>query len=47
MFNKVIVIGGSMVGKFVVKVLLIFFKEVIIIEVGERWDGKFLRKRVL
>ncbi|KLA35270.1 FAD-dependent oxidoreductase [Bacillus cereus] len=46
MFNKAIVIGGSMAGKFAAKALSTFFKEVIIIEAGERWDGKSSRKRV-
>ncbi|PYE95146.1 FAD-dependent monooxygenase [Bacillus sp. 196mf] len=46
MFNKAIVIGGSMAGKFAAKALSIFFKEVIILEVGEKWDGKASRKRV-
>ncbi|MGA4462652.1 FAD-dependent oxidoreductase [Bacillus bombysepticus] len=46
MFNKAIVIGGSMAGKFAAKALSTSFKEVIIIEAGERWDGKSLRKRV-
>ncbi|MCU5667649.1 FAD-dependent oxidoreductase [Bacillus cereus] len=46
MFNKAIVIGGSMAGKFAAKVLSTSFKEVIIIEAGERWDGKSSRKRV-
>ena len=44
MFNKAIVIGGSMAGKFAAKALSTSFKEVIIIEAGERWDGKSLRK---
>ncbi|MDP1456304.1 glutamate synthase [Bacillus wiedmannii] len=42
MFNKAIVIGGSIAGK----ALSSTFKEVIIIEAGERWDGKSSRKRV-
>ena len=46
MFNKAIVIGGSMAGKFAAKALSTSFKEVIIIEAGERWDGKSSRKRV-
>ncbi|MEB9416294.1 FAD-dependent monooxygenase [Bacillus cereus] len=46
MFNKAIVIGESMAGKFAAKALSTSFKEVIIIEAGERWDGKSLRKRV-
>ncbi|MED2511280.1 glutamate synthase, partial [Bacillus thuringiensis] len=46
MFNKAIVIGGSMAGKFAAKALSTFFKEVIILEVGEKWDGKASRKRV-
>ena len=33
-------------GKLAAKALSTSFKEVIIIEVGERWDGKALRKRV-
>ncbi len=44
MFNKAIVIGGSMAGKFAAKALSTSFKEVIIIEAGERWDGKSSRK---
>ena len=44
MFNKAIVIGGSMAGKFATKALSTSFKEVIIIEAGERWDGKSSRK---
>lgn len=47
MFNKAIVIGGSMAGKFAAKALSTSFKEVIIIEAGERWDGKSSIKRVL
>ncbi|PGV62752.1 glutamate synthase [Bacillus cereus] len=46
MFNKAIVIGGSMAGKFAAKALSTSFKEVIILEVGEKWDGKTSRKRV-
>lgn len=46
MFNKAIVIGGSIAGKFAAKALSTSFKEVIIIEAGERWDGKSSRKRV-
>ncbi len=46
MFNKAIVIGGSMAGKFAAKALSTSFKEIIIIEAGERWDGKSSRKRV-
>ncbi|WP_439876230.1 FAD-dependent oxidoreductase [Bacillus mycoides] len=46
MFNKAIVIGGSMAGKLAAKALSTSFKEVIILEVGERWDGKASRKRV-
>ncbi|PFE97824.1 glutamate synthase [Bacillus thuringiensis] len=46
MFNKAIVIGGSMAGKFAAKALSTSFKEVIILEVGEKWDGKASRKRV-
>ncbi|HGG0583350.1 MULTISPECIES: FAD-dependent oxidoreductase [Bacillus] len=46
MFNKAIVIGGSMAGKLAAKALSTSFKEVIIIEAGERWDGKSSRKRV-
>ncbi|WP_259417706.1 FAD-dependent oxidoreductase [Bacillus toyonensis] len=46
MFNKAIVIGGSMAGKFAAKALSTSFKEVIILEVGDKWDGKALRKRV-
>ncbi|MGA5677629.1 FAD-dependent oxidoreductase [Bacillus cereus] len=46
MFNKAIVIGGSMAGKFAAKALSTSFKEVIIIEADERWDGKSSRKRV-
>lgn len=46
MFNKAIVIGGSMAGKFAAKALSTFFKEVIILEVGEKWYGKASRKRV-
>ncbi|MBG0971367.1 FAD/NAD(P)-binding protein [Bacillus sp. SRB3LM] len=46
MFNKAIVIGGSMAGKFAAKALSTSFKEVIIIEAGERWDGKSSIKRV-
>ncbi|HDR4862869.1 TPA: FAD-dependent monooxygenase [Bacillus cereus] len=46
MFNTAIVIGGSMAGKFAAKALSTSFKEVIIIEAGERWDGKSSRKRV-
>ncbi|EEL81854.1 NADPH-dependent glutamate synthase beta chain and oxidoreductase [Bacillus cereus AH1271] len=46
MFNKAIVIGGSIAGKFAAKALSTTFKEVIIIEAGERWDGKASRKRV-
>ncbi|UPJ19113.1 FAD-dependent monooxygenase [Bacillus cereus] len=46
MLNTAIVIGGSMAGKFAAKALSTSFKEVIIIEAGERWDGKSSRKRV-
>ncbi|HFJ9287016.1 TPA: NAD(P)/FAD-dependent oxidoreductase [Bacillus toyonensis] len=46
MFNKAIVIGGSMTGKFAAKALSTSFKEVIILEVGDKWDGKASRKRV-
>ncbi|EJR63216.1 hypothetical protein IIO_02313 [Bacillus cereus VD115] len=46
MFNKAIVIGGSMAGKFAAKSLSTSFKEVIILDVGEKWDGKASRKRV-
>ncbi|PEK23378.1 FAD-dependent oxidoreductase [Bacillus wiedmannii] len=46
MFNKAIVIGGSIAGKLAAKALSTTFKEVIIIESGERWDGKSSRKRV-
>ncbi|HDR4516986.1 TPA: FAD-dependent oxidoreductase [Bacillus cereus] len=46
MFNKAIVIGGSIAGKLAAKALSTAFKEVIIIEAGERWDGKSSRKRV-
>ncbi|MCU5463106.1 MULTISPECIES: FAD-dependent oxidoreductase [Bacillus cereus group] len=46
MFNKAIVIGGSIAGKLAAKALSTTFKEVIIIEAGERWDGKASRKRV-
>lgn len=46
MFNTAIVIGGSMAGKFAAKALSTSFKEVIIIEAGERWNGKSSRKRV-
>ncbi|TCJ81895.1 UNVERIFIED_ORG: 2-polyprenyl-6-methoxyphenol hydroxylase-like FAD-dependent oxidoreductase [Bacillus cereus] len=46
MFNKAIVIGGSIAGKLAAKALSTNFKEVIIIEAGERWDGKASRKRV-
>ncbi|PFF64458.1 glutamate synthase [Bacillus thuringiensis] len=46
MFNTAIVIGGSMAGKFAAKALSTSFKEVIIIEADERWDGKSSRKRV-
>ncbi|MGE7881772.1 FAD-dependent oxidoreductase [Bacillus sp. NPDC094077] len=46
MFNKAIVIGGSMAGKFAAKALSTSFKEIIILESGERWDGKASRKRV-
>ncbi|TPV42239.1 FAD-dependent oxidoreductase [Bacillus dicomae] len=46
MFNKAIVIGGSMAGKLAAKALSSAFKEVIILEAGERWDGKASRKRV-
>lgn len=35
MFNKAIVIGGSMAGKFAAKALSTSFKEVIIIEADE------------
>ena len=43
MFNTAIVIGGSVAGKFAAKALSTSFK-VIIIEAGERWDGKSSRK---
>lgn len=46
MFNKAIVIGGSMAGKLAAKALSTSFKEVIILEVGDKWDGKASRKRV-
>lgn len=46
MFNKAIVIGGSIAGKLAAKALSNAFKEVIIIEAGERWNGKSSRKRV-
>ncbi|PFN27797.1 NAD(P)-binding protein [Bacillus cereus] len=46
MFNKAIVIGGSIAGKLAAKALSISFKEVIILEAGEKWDGKATRKRV-
>ncbi|MGZ7149243.1 FAD-dependent oxidoreductase [Bacillus sp. BC08] len=46
MFNKAIVIGGSIAGKLVAKALSTAFKEVIIIEADERWDGKATRNRV-
>ncbi|HDR7848976.1 TPA: FAD-dependent oxidoreductase [Bacillus toyonensis] len=46
MFNKAIVIGGSIAGKFAAKALSTSFKEVIILEVGDKWDGKASRKRV-
>ena len=46
MFNKAIVIGGSIAGKLAAKALSTSFKEVIIIEAGEKWDGKVSRKRV-
>ncbi|MBY7102229.1 FAD-dependent oxidoreductase [Bacillus sp. 6YEL31] len=46
MFNRAIVIGGSMAGKFAAKALSTSFKEVIILDVGEKWDGKASRKRV-
>ncbi|MFJ8418302.1 FAD-dependent oxidoreductase [Bacillus wiedmannii] len=46
MFNKAIVIGGSIAGKLAAKALSTSFKEVIIIEAGEKWDGKTSRKRV-
>ncbi|WP_075307237.1 NAD(P)-binding protein [Bacillus wiedmannii] len=46
MFNKAIVIGGSIAGKLAAKALSSTFKEVIIIEAGERWDGKSSRNRV-
>ncbi|PEO30474.1 NAD(P)/FAD-dependent oxidoreductase [Bacillus toyonensis] len=46
MFNKAIVICGSMAGKFAAKALSTSFKEVIILEVGDKWDGKASRKRV-
>ncbi len=45
MFNKAIVIGGSIAGKLAAKALSTAFKEVIIIEAGERWDGKASRKK--
>ena len=44
MFNKAIVIGGSIAGKLAAKALSTAFKEVIIIEAGEKWDGKSSRK---
>ncbi|WP_144649488.1 FAD-dependent oxidoreductase [Bacillus cereus] len=46
MFNKAIVIGGSIAGKLAAKALSTTFQEVIIIEAGEKWDGKASRKRV-
>ncbi|PGT19745.1 NAD(P)/FAD-dependent oxidoreductase [Bacillus cereus] len=46
MFNKAIVIGGSMAGKLAAKVLSNTFEEVIILEAGEKWDGISHRKRV-
>lgn len=46
MFNKAIVIGGSMAGKLAAKVLSNTFEEVIILEDGEKWDGISHRKRV-
>ncbi|HDR7355771.1 NAD(P)/FAD-dependent oxidoreductase [Bacillus wiedmannii] len=46
MFNKAIVIGGSIAGKLAAKALSSTFKEVIIIEAGESWNGKSSRKRV-
>ncbi|CAM3944696.1 glutamate synthase [Bacillus luti] len=46
MFNKAVVIGGSLAGKLAAKALSTTFKEVIIIEAGEKWDGKASRKRV-
>ncbi|MED3089995.1 NAD(P)/FAD-dependent oxidoreductase [Bacillus toyonensis] len=46
MFNKAIVIGGSIAGKFAAKALSTSFKEVIILEVGDKWNGKASRKRV-
>ncbi|MDA1760634.1 FAD-dependent oxidoreductase [Bacillus cereus] len=46
MFNKAIVIGGSMAGKLAAKALSSSFKEVIIIEADEEWNGKASRKRV-
>ncbi|MGH0429770.1 FAD-dependent monooxygenase [Bacillus hominis] len=46
MFNKAIVIGGSIAGKLIAKALSTSFKEVIILEAGEKWDGEASRKRV-
>ncbi|MGE7632652.1 FAD-dependent monooxygenase [Bacillus paramycoides] len=46
MFNKAIVIGGSIAGKLAAKALSTTFKEVIILEAGERWNGIDPRKRV-
>lgn len=46
MYNKAIVIGGSIAGKLAAKVLSEFYKEVTILEAGEKWDGVGPIKRV-
>jgi flavin-dependent dehydrogenase len=44
--EKVIVIGGSIAGNLVAKALSHTFRQVIIVETGQRWKGKAPRKRV-
>ncbi|WP_144466485.1 glutamate synthase [Bacillus nitratireducens] len=46
MFNKAIVIGGSIAGKLAAKALSTTFEEIIILEAGEEWNGIDTRKRV-
>lgn len=44
--EKAIVIGGSIAGKLAAKALSHTFRQVIILEAGEKWEEKTPRKRV-
>ncbi|MGR6342032.1 glutamate synthase [Priestia megaterium] len=46
MLEKAIVIGGSIAGKLAAKALSHTFRQVIILEAGEKWEEKAPRKRV-